>query len=505
MSETETLQLNCPKCEGAVRVRASAVGRRVRCPRCQADFKVPGVAAAAPDDDDDWLNLDQTLPAPAAPKNPAPSSGSAPSKSSNSDVDDFGFAVAPLPASPSGGDSSAGDPSGGDLFSGDLPPAPAAPAAGDFNNQDWAALQSFLGPAADNGSADNSDVADVLSDEDVVSEFRVTCLICGSITYARPDQVGKQIKCHDCYSPITVPPPPKPKKVYKPDIDNAEVFGMFDHGEPPPQYDGPIVKSAAEYLREAEEADEEERDDYENPDVRNWAVGVFKIFLDPQVAVHWLLLSILGSMLGGASVLLSAVGLIIPLMLITLLYWGFTFSCGFSIMESVSTNAKRVEGWPYMAPTEWFGELFVVAAAAGLCMGPPAILGGMIFGLHPITVMMTMFSLFLLFPFVLISILDSESIFVPFSAEVTKSVTRCQEQWGVLYLTSGILFFGMFMFYIVCFMLPPLLAVVLVYATTVAALFVYFSMIGRLAYAIGHAVNAPPASQSVQRERRGSY
>ena len=208
---------------------------------------------------------------------------------------------------------------------------------------------------------------------------------------------------------------------------------------------------------------------------------------------------------GGASVLLSAVGLIIPLMFITLLYWGFTFSCGFSIMESVSTNAKRVEGWPYMAPTEWFGELIVVASAAGLCMGPPAILGGMVFGLHPITVMMTMFALFLLFPFVLLSILDSESIFVPFSAEVTKSVTRCQEQWGVLYLTSGILFFGMFMFYIVCFMLPPLLAVVLVYGATVAALFVYFSMIGRLAYAIGHAVNAPPASQTVQRERRGSY
>ncbi len=367
-------------------------------------------------------------------------------------------------------------------------------------------MQSVLGPTAGNASSnDTADVADVLSDEDVVSEFRVTCHICGSITYARPDQVGKQVKCHDCYTPITVPPPPKPKKVYKPDIANAEEFGMFDHGEPPPQYDGPVVKSAAEYLREAEEADEEEENNYENPDVRNWAVGVFKIFLDPQVAVHWMLLSILGSLLGGASVLLSAVGLIIPLMIITLLYWGFTFSCGFSIMESVSTNAKRVEGWPYMAPTEWFGELLVVGAAAGICMGPPAILGGMVFGLHPITVMMTMFALFLLFPFVLISILDSESILVPFSAEVTKSVTRCQEQWGVLYLTSGVLFFGMFMFYIVCFMLPPLLAVVMVYTTTIAALFLYFSMIGRLAYAIGHAVNAPPASQAVERERRGSY
>jgi len=106
--------------------------------------------------------------------------------------------------------------------------------------------------------------------------------------------------------------------------------------------------------------------------------------------------------------------------------------------------------------------------------------------------MMMMFALFLLFPFVLMSMLDSGSVFVPFSAEVTKSVTRCQEQWGVLYLSSGLLFVGMFVFYLICFFLPPIAAVVFVNFATVAALFTYFSMLGRLAYAIGYAVNAPP-------------
>ncbi len=395
----------------------------------------------------------------------------------SSDFPDGDFPAADFPDGdfPSG-DFPSGESGGGDfdLFGGDFPTLPDLPAA-----------DATPPPAAPLAA----------TAEEGPDEFRVNCPICGSITYARRDQVGKQVKCHDCFTKITVPAPPKPKSVYRPDLEKAEVFDFSDAGEEAPQYELPYRKRAEEYLREAEEADSEEEDDYENPDVRNWAIGVFKIFLDPQVPIHWLLLSILGTAVGAASVILAFVG-VIPTALLNLLFWSFVFSCGFSIMESVSNNARSVKSWPYMDPTEWFNELAVVGTAAAICIGPPAIVGGLVFGLHPITVMITMFSLFLMFPYVLISILDSDSVFTPFSADVTKSITRCQDQWGVLYLTSGVLFFGMFFFYIVCFMMPPLMAVVMVYFATIAALFVYFSMIGRLAYAIGHTVNAPPPDKA---------
>ncbi len=41
--------------------------------------------------------------------------------------------------------------------------------------------------------------------------FRVKCPVCESLSYARPTQVGKQIRCGDCHSVIIVPPPPKPR------------------------------------------------------------------------------------------------------------------------------------------------------------------------------------------------------------------------------------------------------------------------------------------------------
>jgi len=495
-----------------VRVSASAAGQRVRCPRCQADFKVPGTTPPVNDDDDDWLNLDEPLPASLAAAKPPSASKPDPSKSDAAKPtaaslpvdleDDYGFQL--VPDDP-GSDSQANRDD--DLFGMSLPapPADSGKATGDFSADDLAALENILGASSPKNHADNfsgqaggpamaggAPLGEVLGDEDVVSEFRVTCSICSSVTYARPDQVGKQIKCHDCYSPITVPPPPKPKKVYKPDIENAQVFGMFETPEPPPSFNAPNVKSAEQLLREAEAADDAEEHNYENPDVKNWLIGIFRIFLDPQVAVHWLLLATLGSVLGCVSVVLTHVGALIPLFAITAFFWAFVFACGFSIMESVSNNAKRVSEWPYMDPSEWFGQMATVVSAAMLCVGPPLLLALFVLGLSPLSVMMMMFALFLLFPFVLMSMLDSGSVFVPFSAEVTKSVTRCQEQWGVLYLSSGLLFVGMFVFYLICFFLPPIAAVVFVNFATVAALFTYFSMLGRLAYAIGYAVNAPP-------------
>ncbi len=49
-------------------------------------------------------------------------------------------------------------------------------------------------------------------------------------------------------------------------------------------------------------------------------------------------------------------------------------------------------------------------------------------------------------------------------------------------------------------MSPPVAAVVSIVAG-VGVTFVYFSMIGRLAYAIGQAVNAPPMKNDIDRTR----
>lgn len=547
MSQSETLRLNCPKCTGSVRVPVNVVGKKVRCPRCKETFKVPGIAPAAAAEDD-WLGFDQPVPTPAKPGATAPpgsasttgsvtqsSAAAKPNRKAaapppaarpnapaaanpatpqaNAATDEFGFE---LPQGPQRSDAAV-PPSprqGGDFFGDDLPPPPSgdgSPGPAGFGPSDTAALERILGADALRQPDAGSDAApvasqEVLEDKEVIQEFRVKCPVCASIRYARPDQVGQQIKCPDCYSKITVPKPPKRAKVYKPDIENAQVYSFTEASEPPPQFDSPHVRSAAELLREAEDAGvEEEDDDYENPDVKNWFISVFRIFLDPQVPVHAALLSVFGFLLMAGMAVASHPILLTPLVLINIFYWGFVAGCGFAIMEAVSNNDKRVEHWPYMDPIEWFGPLLTIGSVAALCIGPPMLVFSWAFGLSPLTLLGTMFCLFLGFPFVLISVLDSDSLFVPFSPSVTKSVERCKDQWGSLYFTSALLFTGLFFFYLVLYLMPASYAVgkiLFLTPVTVVAIFAYFSMIGRLAYAIGHAVNAAPTPRNLARERR---
>ncbi|MCG8650051.1 MAG: hypothetical protein MI861_09465, partial [Pirellulales bacterium] len=123
------------------------------------------------------------------------------------------------------------------------------------------------------------------------------------------------------------------------------------------------------------------------------------------------------------------------------------------------------------------------------------------FGPSLLAVAFTMFSIYLLFPFVILSMLDMESPFVPFSAEVARSVTKCEEAWGGFYFSSGLLFFGLFLVFAMATAMTGAVGAVIAVFAGIAITFTYFSMIGRLAYAIGQAVNAPPVKHEIDRGR----
>src|SRR5690606_16308284 len=132
-------------------------------------------------------------------------------------------------------------------------------------------------------------------------------------------------------------------------------------------------------------------------------------------------------------------------------------SCGFAIMQSVANGEDRVSEWPIFDPMETLGEMVVVLAAIAFAAGPAWTPGIYLFQGGLVTVAMSMISLYLLFPVVLLSMLDEQSILSPFSADVTKSVMRAADQWGAAYLCSGILFFVIFMLLMISSVSPPTL------------------------------------------------
>jgi hypothetical protein len=322
--------------------------------------------------------------------------------------------------------------------------------------------------------------------------------------YAKASQAGKTVKCSDCYSPVTIPPPPKIRKQQDVDLDEAATFA-FQPSEKAERRADPYQRSAEQLLDEASRVEEKSTvDRYDDtPSVKEWIKNVFGIFTDLGVVVHWIGLSVLGSVPA-----VIALTVDVPILVMGLFPAGFflgviTVSCGFAILNAVANQEESVAEWPTLDPMAWFGQLFVVLAAASVAAIPVWAACQLILGTQLISVAVTMFSIYAMFPFVLLSMLDMNSPFVPFSAEVARSVTKCEEAWGGFYFSSGLVFVALFMTFAAAAstMSPPVAAVVSIVAG-VGVTFIYFSMLGRLAYAIGQAVNAPPMKNDIDAARR---
>jgi len=400
--------------------------------------------ATANNDDDDWLSLDEprTPDAPATPKKPG---------------------TLEKPATPEKVDESFFDelPDEIDDFTSDVetPPPPSKPVA---------------------------------TSVEYASEFRVKCMVCDSLMFAKASQAGKTVKCSDCLSPITIPQPPKVRKKQTMDIDSAQTFGLEQPKTVRNPDADPNRKSAAKLLEDAARVDDEPADIHyaDTPSVTAWLNGIFGIFRDVGVITHWIGLSLMA-----VFPILFVMAANHSFFYIALIPGGLFFSalvvsCGFAILQSVANEEERVSEWPILDPPSWLSELVVAVAAAAMVGAPVAVLSQML--VSPlIGIAFTMFAIYAFFPFVLLSMMDMNSAFAPFSPEVARSVTKCEEAWGGFYFSSGILFAVLY-FLIFSVGLTGSVGVSISVFASVAVAFIYFAMIGRLAFAIGQAVNARP-------------
>ncbi|KAA1261389.1 hypothetical protein LF1_39360 [Rubripirellula obstinata] len=470
--------LACPHCQGSVGVADEDLGFHVTCPHCQVDFLAPAfkpAGAANPSlgsasststpesDEDDWLQLDEKPLSPqpkvnrddeilaqymVSDQDPQSSSSSSTSSSSSSS-------------------SSAGSDGFDDL---ELP---------DFVDN----LPSPTKPkTANNPAADNKPKPAIKKEE--LKEYRVTCKTCGTPTYVKAKQAGRTIKCADCHSSITVPPPPKVRKAPAP-MPEAKALPMQQSANAN-RRPAPFQKSAERLLAEAEAAEvETPPPNYDTPDVAAWFRSVFGIFTDSGVLVHWLAFSMIAAIPTYIAIRSEQTILIGALFPFAAIIGSLIAACGFAIMESVANQEDSVSSWPVFEPFAWLGQLFLVAAAAAVPLVPVAAVFGFLIGPSLLLVLVGLFAVYALFPFVLLSMMDMDSPFVPFSAEVARSVTRCQEPWGGLYFSSGILFFALFLLIASMTTMAGDSGLIISITATVGVIFIYFAMIGRLAYAIG--------------------
>ncbi|MEO1528296.1 MAG: hypothetical protein AAFX06_22975 [Planctomycetota bacterium] len=476
--------VRCPKCNSAVSVGPNQGGQRLQCPSCLQQFIAPALVtggASATSEDEDWLSLDEgptaaaatpvATPAPVPTPKQKPADPLPPLKLDDEPTDDV------------------------ELVSDDtlsLAPAPTTSADSTFGLVDdnlFANLPSLdmggqpqpQSPATSSSPATTTPTPNQADYSDVEESFRVRCPVCETMLYAKAHQSGGTIRCSDCLSDVRVPKPPRKSK--KPVGKQPEAatyqFTQADDNRPP----DPFKKSADELLQEAAKDPDEEviKPAYEVPDVRGWLRTVFGIFLDLGVLFHFLVLTCLLAV--PAAFIAWHPAFILGMVPLTLIGTVLTVSCGFAILQSVANDHDTVEEWPTADPTSWFDSLGMVFVATAISVGPTFALSKVVGGTAAISIAFVIFGVYTLFPFLLLSMMDLQSITGLFSPDVTKSVTRCQEDWGTFYFSSGMIF-GFLMCYFMFATLGPA-GVAIGVSLTIAVVFLYFAMLGRLAQAIG--------------------
>ena len=539
--------LQCPRCNGSVSIADNAAGKRVKCPHCEQNFLAPGIAAdsSSEEDEDDWLTLSDSL-VPAHPS--SPSSDSQASKTTTSplssktrntqpenetplpDDDDSFFSESSLPPIQIPAASTSSSPGAGN----DLSQSNASTLGPDISAAEEELLSQFtdtsiptadakppvkknaldairaLGASASNigdDSATNTAAAPRAASVEYESEFRVTCKVCGTITYAKAVDSGKTTKCSDCYSEILIPKPPRIRKKPEIDIANAETFSLGQNNSEERKTADPFRKSAADLLAEASRQEEDASPPvYEDtPNVLEWVNNVFGIFKDPGVIMHWVCLSVAAAIPTALLVSIEQESLqlllTIGMMIGGLILGGITVSCAFAILLSVANGNDQVEDWPSTDVFQWLDQLTLVLGATGLVAIPMWTICFLTNSTGLLGVALVMFAIYLLLPFILLSMLDMGSVFAPFSPELARSVSKCQEEWGGFYFSSGLLFGLLFLFTAMIWYLPGSLGIVATTTLCIFTTFAYFGMMGRLAYTIGQSVNAPPKKNDIDRSR----
>lgn len=498
--------VQCPKCQSPVSVSAEQSGKKLQCPSCLKPFLAPASVSGAGGtsaEDDDWLSLSDEPPknpvrgktlGDAGRKADEPTSatdgtGSAVSALGSSEPE---FQLAPLQDRP------VSDFPAGDVVDGDWAFEAGFGQAGPSTNSDD--LFDDLPPIDAGNPGGITTAAAVAAADQSEREFRVKCPVCGTVLYPKVKQVGTNLRCTDCHSQVKVPSPPKKTQAPQKTAAAGGV-ALADVGSTDRPAD-PFLKSAAELIKAAEEEPKEPefKPAYDVPDTMGWFRSVFRIFLDLGVIFHLLALSVLIAIPAAlvVSIPILAIGAV-PLAMVGIT---LTCACGFAILMAVTNGQSKVEDWPSADPTSWFETLVFVVAAVGVSIGPPYILSGFLGATPLITVGFVMFVVYVMFPFVLLSMLDMQTITQPFSADVAKSVTRCQEDWGAFYLSAGILFGCLYAYFIFCQPTPT--AIGLGVVLSIATVFLYFAMMGRLAVAIGEVVGLTVLeSASEQDEEQG--
>ncbi len=287
-----------------------------------------------------------------------------------------------------------------------------------------------------------------------VIHIGVACPCCGTRIHATDRQVGRKLPCPDCGTAITIPPP-KPDGV----AEEQVVCGGEEYAVGAP----PEVVAQLPILTRSLPKDPDNDPDFDFLGKADDSRGSWQLrdlsdklgFLGhPDATGRWL-----GFCIGGVAVFTS---LAVSVMLfaaptvggsraialfmtcgsfgftgLACLAWASLFSVNLvAIVEDTSAGNRVVQNWPEGNWIDQIGESFYVFNSCMVSFIPISILLQNWPPARPFAVYLYVAALWLSLPLVLLSMLETGSVFAPVSGNVAASLYRCPGAWALFYLRS---------------------------------------------------------------------
>jgi DNA-directed RNA polymerase subunit RPC12/RpoP len=323
----------------------------------------------------------------------------------------------------------------------------------------------------------------------------VICSLCHTRMLATLDQVGGWLVCPDCGTTTEVPPPPPPKKKIDVMAGAGQGYGLIGYDESRPQATAPNVPLPG--MRDEKEPSEREprlvpRRKRPKLPQSPFLDGTFTFPFTPTVLTRTFVLTLFSLVFSAMLCFVShtwastdPVSLIVCMLVIggtglLVLIWFVVFSATLkTVLEATATGCDAIESWPGAVFLDWMGDGLWLFAAFAMAMVPGAAVAWLL-GRWQIPLMAV--SWFFCFPFLLLSMLETNTVFGMISIPIARTFASATAGWIKFYATIGLLLIANAIIDVIAFHLNQFAGIVVISLLQTVPWLIYFRLLGRLAW-----------------------
>jgi hypothetical protein len=323
----------------------------------------------------------------------------------------------------------------------------------------------------------------------------VVCGVCETRMTPRSKHAGRKIKCPDCETLCPIPSVEQLEARHR-----EELLSAPTQPEKLTPYD---LQARAETIEPTHEVfsalSSIRREEMPDPPKSLFFTTVFDFpWRSGGAFIRWSLVSsgfsIVGTLAWMAFYMvgefqfvgaIAAGGAVLGVAVVGLISAGYAVSCGFSILQETASGVNAIEVWPEEGWKDGLFEFFQVLwlhAFSGFFCYVFALLVQPLTGflMPPLLVVHA-----LLLPLALISAMDSDSVWLPYSTMALQSLKRIPGIWALFYVLSAAFLCVTCGAFVALAMKAPLAAGLTLGPFVATVVFVYARLLGRLAWKIG--------------------